>query len=89
MNEVQSATDLPVSPEDDRRRRMIQYSIMMGIRMACFVLVIVLPGWWKLLAVPGAVFLPFFAVVLANAVGSTSTRAERPEVKAIEQGPTT
>lgn len=66
---------------------MIRYSIMMGIRLACFALVIILPDWWKLLAVPGAVFLPYFAVVVANASGPLATKVERADPRALE-GPT-
>jgi hypothetical protein len=40
----------------------------MGIRMACVVAaVFVGPGWLRWLAIAGAVFLPYIAVVMANA----------------------
>lgn len=45
---------------------MIQYSLAMGIRMVCLILIFVVDGWFKLLMVAGAVFLPWFAVVIAN-----------------------
>jgi hypothetical protein len=48
------------------RERMIKYSIAMGIRMVCIVLIFVVDGWFKILAVAGAVFLPWIAVVIAN-----------------------
>lgn len=65
-----SITSAPVSPEADRNRRFRTYTLMMAIRFACFILMIVLPDWWKLLAAVGAVALPYFAVVVANAVRS-------------------
>lgn len=45
---------------------MMQYSLAMGIRMVCLILIFVVDGWFKLLMVAGAVFLPWIAVVLAN-----------------------
>ena len=68
-NAVQSATALPDSPEDDRKKRMRKYSIAMSIRTICLILVFVVPGWWKLVFGIGAILLPYVAVVLAN-VGS-------------------
>ncbi len=38
----------------------------MGIRMVCLILIFVVDGWFKLVAVAGAVFLPWIAVVIAN-----------------------
>ncbi len=40
----------------------------MGIRVACFVAMIFVPGLWRLLLLAGAAFLPGIAVILANAV---------------------
>jgi predicted tellurium resistance membrane protein TerC len=72
-------TELPPSPEDERRTRMIRYLIAMAIRLVCIVLAIVLPDWWKIVPIIGAVTLPYFAVVLANNVARTSTgRVRRP-----------
>jgi hypothetical protein len=48
------------------RQRMIKYAIAMGIRMVCLILIFVVDGWFKLLPVLGAVFLPWVAVVIAN-----------------------
>lgn len=71
-------TTLPRSPEDDRRARMFKYSVMMLIRVVCIGLCLVAQGWWLLICVFGAVFLPYFAVILANAVDSRVTNVERP-----------
>jgi hypothetical protein len=41
----------------------------MGIRVVCIVLAMFVEGWLMWLAFAGAIFLPYFAVVLANAQG--------------------
>ena len=53
---------------------MIKYAVAMGIRMVCLVLIFVVDGWFKVLPVLGAVFLPWIAVVIANG----SDQAETP-----------
>ena len=47
---------------------MKRYLTMMGIRVACFGLLFVTDGWMQWAAIAGAVLLPYFAVVVANAV---------------------
>lgn len=71
-------TNLPRSPQEDRRRRAIMYTVMMLIRLTCFVLCIVLQGWWILVFGLGAIFLPYFAVVVGNAADSRGQLVERP-----------
>jgi len=79
MKNQQSITSLPESPADDRRRRMIQYSIAMTIRLVCVLLLLVVQGWWLLVVGIGAVLLPYVAVVLANNVGGgIPSSVERP-----------
>lgn len=51
----------------DIRRRQTRYLLSMGLRTVCFVLAIVTTGWLRWVLVAGAVFLPYVAVVLANA----------------------
>ncbi len=68
MAKQQSITSLPRSPEDDRRSRMIKYSVTMGIRVVCIGLCLFVPGWWLLVCAIGAIALPYIAVVLANSV---------------------
>ncbi|MGR2751738.1 DUF3099 domain-containing protein [Agromyces arachidis] len=63
---TQSITSLPASPDDERRARMIKYSVMMGIRVACIFALLFAQGWWILVFAAGAIFLPYFAVVVAN-----------------------
>ena len=48
---------------DARNRR---YLITMAVRTACFLAFLVVPGWWKVLALAGAALLPM-VVLLANA----------------------
>lgn len=74
-----SITTLPRSPEDDRRARMVKYSITMIIRMVCIGLCLVVQGWWLLVFAAGAVFLPYIAVILANTIDSRFSAVERPE----------
>lgn len=65
----QSITSLPLSPEAERHRRMVKYSIAMGVRIVCIVLLLFVHGWWLLVCAVGAITLPYFAVVLANVHG--------------------
>ena len=51
---------------------MIKYSIAMSIRVLCIFACSSLDGWWLAVFAAGAIFLPYFAVVLANVPGSTS-----------------
>ncbi|MBX3091264.1 MAG: DUF3099 domain-containing protein [Cryobacterium sp.] len=71
-------TTLPRSPDDDRRLRMIKYTVTMCIRLVCIALCLVVQGWWLVACIAGAVILPYVAVVLANAVDSKTVGVERP-----------
>src|SRR6476620_4932301 len=64
--EVHSITDAAAAHSEDMRQRMIKYALAMGIRMVCLILIFVVDGWFKIIAVAGAVFLPWIAVVIAN-----------------------
>ncbi|MFJ6534879.1 DUF3099 domain-containing protein [Paenarthrobacter sp. NPDC091711] len=64
--EVHSITDAAAAHSEDMRDRMIKYAVAMGIRMVCIVLIFVVDGWFKIIAIAGAVFLPWIAVVIAN-----------------------
>jgi hypothetical protein len=48
---------------------MLKYTLAMTIRVVCIVLAMFVDGWLMWLAFAGAIFLPYFAVVLANAQG--------------------
>ncbi|MEW1819608.1 DUF3099 domain-containing protein [Arthrobacter sp. NPDC080031] len=63
---VHSITDAAAAHSDDMRERMIKYALAMGIRLVCLLLIFVVDGWFKIIAVAGAVFLPWIAVVIAN-----------------------
>ncbi len=65
--QVYSVTSIPLSPDAERSNRMKQYAIAMTIRTICVALLVVLEGWLMWLAAAAAIFLPYFAVVIANA----------------------
>lgn len=67
---LQSITSLPPSPEQERRARMLKYTIAMTIRVVCIFAMLFVQGWWLAVFAAGAIFLPYVAVVLANAQGS-------------------
>lgn len=72
-------TELPPSPAEEQAARFRRYAITMGIRTLCVIACLFTPGWWLLVPAIGAVFLPYVAVVLANAVGARRRGAvERP-----------
>ena len=78
MNPVtQSLTSLPVSPTEERKSRLGQYLLAMGLRLVCLFLCFVTPGWWILLPVIGVVVLPLVAVGLANVVNTKTSKSVR------------
>ena len=60
-------TELPPSPAEEQAGRFRRYAITMGIRTLCVIACLFTPGWWLLVPAIGAIFLPYVAVVLANA----------------------
>lgn len=63
-----SITGAPTSHSQDVRSREVRYLWSMGIRTACFLAAVFLAdGWLRWVLIAGAVFLPYVAVVLANA----------------------
>ena len=74
MAKRQSVTSLDLSPEQERKQRMIRYTIAMSIRTLCIILGVISTGilMWIFFAL--AIFLPYFAVVLANAQGGKSSK---------------
>lgn len=68
-----SITSARTSHSDDLHKRTMRYLMSMAIRTVCFVLAVVTSGPLRWVFVTGAVFLPYVAVVLANA---TDRRAE-------------
>ncbi|HET6562478.1 MAG TPA: DUF3099 domain-containing protein [Marmoricola sp.] len=77
---------------EDIRGRERRYIISMGIRTVCFVLAVVFMGHWVMwLFLVGAVFLPYVAVVMANAGVSPDPGASdfeyNPDLRAIHDRP--
>jgi hypothetical protein len=74
-----SITSVPTAPDKERHDRMVKYTVAMSIRVLCLISLIWVRGWWILIPAAGAIFLPYFAVVIAN-VGSGRNRnqVERP-----------
>lgn len=79
MAKTVSITELPPSPDHERRMRMIKYAVAMTVRVICLIVVLFVPGWWRLVPAIAAAALPYFAVVIANNVHtSRATPVERP-----------
>jgi predicted tellurium resistance membrane protein TerC len=66
LSKRQSATSLNLSPDDERRSRMVKYTVAMSVRMVCIVLGVFTQGVLMWIFFGLAIFLPYFAVVLAN-----------------------
>lgn len=62
-----------LSAEQAGRTR--KYLISMGIRTACVIGAIFIPGWPRWVLIAGAVVLPYLAVVIANAGKARDTGA--------------
>lgn len=71
MQKRQSATALEASPDEERRSRLIKYTVAMSIRMVCIVLGVFSQGWLMWVFFTLAIFLPYFAVVIANEQGAS------------------
>jgi Flp pilus assembly protein TadB len=73
------------SAEIGQRER--RYLVMMGVRLVCFVIAVVLvvnhAGWIAIVPAAGAIALPYFAVIVANSrrqVGTTGFRPYSPRL---------
>jgi hypothetical protein len=66
--EVHTVTSATSSGSADQQQRIRRYLTMMGLRVVCFGLVFVTTGWLRIVVILAAVVLPYFAVVIANAV---------------------
>lgn len=76
-----AVTSLPQSPQDEADHRVRRYALTMIIRTVCFLLMVVVQplGWWTWGFAVAAIFLPYIAVVYANAGSdSTSSAVESP-----------
>ena len=83
-----SITDLPISPDEERERRFRLYLILMLVRVAALGVFFIVPDWWKLIPAFFAVFLPYFAVVIANAATRAPADAGRIAPNALPAAPT-
>jgi hypothetical protein len=79
-HDVQSVTSAPEARTEDQARRLKQYLFTMAIRTVCFILLVVIDAWYRWIFAAGAVFLPFVAVVAANAVMPRVAGRVRPVV---------
>ena len=66
-DDVQSLTSARRPHSEDQRARQRRYLLSMVIRTVCFGLAIVVDGPMRWVFIAGAVFLPYVAVVFANA----------------------
>jgi len=73
------ATEAPRPMSEDIAYRQRRYLIMMGIRLACFVIAVVLfvngARWLTAIPAVGAIVIPYFAVVFANGGREPSGRS--------------
>lgn len=65
-----SITSAQHSLSSEQSGRTRKYLISMGIRTACVIGAIIIPGWPRWVLIAGAVVLPYLAVVIANSGGS-------------------
>ncbi|MEY3406818.1 MAG: hypothetical protein RLZZ556_890 [Actinomycetota bacterium] len=81
MTKRQSVTSVEIAPDQDRRARFLKYTVAMVIRVICILLAVVVPlGWLTVVFAIGAIFLPYFAVIIANEGSArSSSKASRVE----------
>ena len=70
-----SITGAKVPLSEDQKQRTRRYLVSMAIRTVCFIGAILASGWLRWALVAGAVLLPYFAVVMANAGRSRSVKS--------------
>jgi hypothetical protein len=75
---VISVTSAQPGRSEDLDGRIVRYAWMMSIRIVCFVLAVVTPSPWRWMFIVAAVFLPYIAVVLANAQRTTTVSSPTP-----------
>jgi Protein of unknown function (DUF3099) len=72
-------TEARQSRSEEIGQRERRYLVMMGIRVACFIATVVMfvnhAGWFTVIPAAGAIALPYFAVVVANARRETGGTA--------------
>ncbi len=80
-------TDARQSRSDEIGQRERRYLVMMGVRVVCFVVTVVMfvnhAGWLTVIPAAGAIVIPYFAVVVANSrnqLGGSGFRAFEPRL---------
>lgn len=90
---MQSITSVGRPLSQEVHSRTVRYLVSMTIRTLCIVGAFVTEGWLSWAMVAGAIVLPYFAVVMANAGRERPERAdtllERPELEAAPRRPGT
>ena len=75
-------TEAPQSRAAEIGQRQRRYLLMMGLRLVCFVITVVMflnhAGWLTVIPAVGAIGLPYFAVVIANSRQPASASGFRP-----------
>lgn len=88
MAKSYSVTSAGVNPTEDRAHRMRMYFIAMALRVLCVISLFWVRGWWVLLVGAAAALLPWFAVMVGNAVahdgGETPDRPEPLQLESAE-----
>lgn len=64
---VHSITNAQEGLTVDQSTRQRRYFISMMVRTTCFILTVLLPSPYRWFALAGATFLPYIAVIFANA----------------------
>jgi hypothetical protein len=87
-------TEAPQARSAEINQRQRRYLLMMGVRVVCFVVTVVLflnhAGWLTVIPAFGAIALPYFAVVIANSrqqAGSSGFRPYEPSLPVRYQQP--
>jgi hypothetical protein len=65
--QIHDITSAQQGLSNDLPGRQRRYFISMMVRTACFIAAVILPSPYRWIALVGAIFLPYFAVVIANA----------------------
>lgn len=65
--EVYAITDVQSGTTSEQKTRQRSYLFGMGLRTLCFVGAIITSGTLRWILVAGAILLPYFSVVIANA----------------------
>ncbi|MGJ0204561.1 DUF3099 domain-containing protein [Leucobacter sp. gxy201] len=68
MSKSYSVTSAGVNPAQDRAHRMRMYYVAMVLRVLCVISLFWVRGWWVLLVGIAVAVLPWFAVMVGNAV---------------------